>query len=136
MTAEQAKAYLDALPSDEVQGRETAKEFWENGSWANFFISGYDFAALFGRTWEEAFWRAIEGLKTLDPDKAAADLALAHEQIRREQLAEEEKRRRRAEERAAKKRSAQPVKRNPFLPVPKILPIVSSHRWMKRTHRF
>lgn len=135
MTAEQAKAYLETLPSDEVQGRETAKEFWENGSWARFFLTGYDFARLFGRAWEEAFWKAIEGLKTLDPGKADADLAMAREQIRREQLAEDEKRRRKAEERAAKKRAAQPVKRNPFLPKPALLPIVSSRRWMKQRTR-
>ena len=134
MTSEQARRALAALPTDGEQGTAAARKYWNDGSWASFLVSGYDFARLFGRAWEEGFWQAITALRVLDPGKAESDLALAQEKHRQRQLAAEEERRRKAEARKAKKRLNPQVK-NPLLPVPKLLPMVSSSRWSSRSSR-
>lgn len=134
MTSEQARRALAALPTDGEQGTAAARKYWNDGSWASFLVSGYDFARLFGRAWEEGFWQAITALRVLDPGKAESDLALAQEKHRQRQLAEDEERRRKAAARRAKKR-LNPQVRNPLLPVPKVLPMVSSSRWKSQTSR-
>ena len=135
MTEEQARRALAALPTDADLGREAAREYWTSGLWANNLVSGFDFSCLFGRVWEESFWKTIDALRTLDPEKAAADLALAEEKYRREMMAKEEERRRKAAERKSRKKRPNPQVRNPLLPVVKVLPMVSSSRWKSQTSR-
>ena len=135
MTEEQARRALAALPTDAEQGREAARRYWAAGTWAEFLISGYDFSAVFGSVWAESFWKTIDALRTLDPESERRDLALAEEKHRRELLAAEEERRRKAAERKSRKKRPNPQVRNLLLPVPKVLPMVSSSRWKSQTSR-
>lgn len=136
MTSEQARRALAALPTDAEQGREAARRYWAAGTWAEFLISGYDFSAVFGSVWAESFWKTIDALRTLDPESERRDLALAEEKYRREMMAREEERRRKAAERKSRKKRPNPqLKKNPLLPVVKVLPMVSSSRWKSQTSR-
>ncbi len=135
MTEEQARRAMAALPTDAEQGRDAARRYWAAGTWAEFLVSGYDFSAVFGSVWAESFWKTIDALRTLDPESERRDLALAEETHRRELLAAEEERRRKAAERKSRKKRLNPQVRNPLLPVPKVLPMVSSSRWSSRSSR-
>ena len=135
MTSEQARRALAALPTDAEQGRDAARRCWTAGTWAEFLVSGYDFSAVFGSVWAESFWKTIDALRTLDPESERRDLALAEEKYRREMMAREEERRRKAAKRKSRKKRPNPQVRNPLLPVPKLLPMVSSSRWSSRSSR-
>ena len=135
MTEEQARMLAASALSDAAdQARAAARERWEDGSWAACLMDGWDFQFM-GETFFKTFWAAIEAFQTLDPDKGQRDLEFAKEMHRQRQLATEEERRRRAEARKAKRKRLNPQVRNPLLPVPKVLPMVSSSRWKSQTGR-
>ena len=135
MTEEQARMLAASALSDAAdEARAEARKRWEDGSWAVCLMDGWDFRFM-GETFFKTFWATIEAFQTLDPDKGHRDLEFAKEMHRQRQLAAEEERRRRAEARKAKRKRPNPQVRNPLLPVPKLLPMVSSSRWSSRSSR-
>jgi len=136
MTTEQARRAVAALPNDEELGRKAAKEYWKDGVWAKLYVTGYDFAALFGPVWERAYLETIDAFRLTDPEKAEREEAAAREKVRRDRMAEEAKRRSKAEARAkARAKRENPQAKNPLLPVPKVLCIVRNPNWRRIPRR-
>lgn len=136
MTTEQARRAVAALPNDEELGRKAAQTYWREGTWAGFYVTGYDFAALFGPVWERAYCETIDAFRLTDPEKAEREEAAAREKVRRDRMAEEERRRRKAESRAkARAKRENPQVKNPLLPTPKVIGIVRNPNWRRQVRR-